>query len=380
MDNGKYGCGFFIDLKKAFDTVNHDIFLLKLEKYGVRGNILNWFRSYLTERKQYVYFNGESSETLPLSCGVPQGSVLGPLLFLIYINDLYQSIKYSVTRHYADDTCLLNKNKSLKKLKKLLNLDLKILTSWLKANKISLNASKTEILIFRNSKKPINYDLKLTLDGHRLYPSKYVKYLGILIDPHLKWNYHVKTLAPKLSRAVGMLAKMRHFVPSDVLRNLYFGIFYSLMTYGSQIWGQYENMHVKRISKLNDKAMRIMNFAKYNENPSKYYKNLNILKFHDIIKLNNYLYIYDHFNHQLPIALLDRYEYIHAEHEHNTRISSGYCVKLPKSNTIEYGIHSVTGQASRNWNYFNVVLKSMKLHEKSKNACKEIIKKHIINS
>ena len=84
MDDGKYGCGVFIDLKKAFDTVNHDILLMKLEHYGIRGNILNWFKSYLTDRKQYVYFNGESSETLPLSCGVPQGSVLGPLRFQGY--------------------------------------------------------------------------------------------------------------------------------------------------------------------------------------------------------------------------------------------------------------------------------------------------------
>ena len=184
-----------------------------------------------------------------MNFGVLQGSVLGPLSFLIYINDLHSTIKYSTTRHFADDTNLLIKNKSLKQLKKHLNFDLCLLTSWLKANKISLNASKTEILIFRNPKKTINYDLKIMLDGKRLYPSKVVKYLGILIDSHLNWSYHVKTLAPKLSHAIGMLAKIRHFTIEN-LRNIYFGIFASLLNYGAQIWGQHHNIHIKRIIKF----------------------------------------------------------------------------------------------------------------------------------
>ena len=379
IDGGNYAVGVFIDLQKAFDTVDHNILLSKLNHYGIRGKANDWFRSYLTNRQQFVSINGTDSDWKPMTFGVPQGSVLGPLLFLIYINDLYQSIKYSITRHYADDTCLLNKNKSLKRLKKLLNLDLKILTAWLKANKISLNASKTEILIFRNPHKPINYDLKLTLDGHRLYPSKYVKYLGILIDPYLKWNYHVKTLAPKLSRSVGMLAKMRHFVPTEVLRNLYFGIFYSLMTYGAQVWGQYQNIHTKRISKLNDKAIRLMNFAKYHEDPTKYYKKLNVLKFQDTIKLNNFLYVHDHFNYNLPSALLDKFEYVHQNHDHKTRISTANCVKLPKSNTFEFGIHSVNGQACRHWNHLQVLLNT-KLNDLSRNSCKQIITKYFLDS
>ena len=133
-----------------------------------------------------------------MNYGVPQRSVLGPLLFLIYINDLHSVIKFSTTRHFADDTNLLIENKSLKQLKKHLNFDLKNLASWLKSNKISLNAGKTELLIFRNPRKPIDYDLKIKLHGKRLYPSKYVKYIGVLIDPHLNWSYHIQAIAPKI--------------------------------------------------------------------------------------------------------------------------------------------------------------------------------------
>ena len=378
IDNNNFSVGVFIDLQKAFDTVDHKILLSKLGHYGIRGKANDWFRSYLTGRKQFVSINGSNSDLSAIEFGVPQGSVLGPLLFLIYINDLHFSIKYSITRHYADDTCLLIKNKSLKQLKKQLNIDLKILTSWLKANKIALNASKTEILIFRNPKKPINYDLKLSLDGNRLYPSKYVKYLGVLIDPHLNWSYHTKILAPKLSRAAGMLAKMRHYVTPEILRNLYFGIFSSLMTYGAQIWGQYINSHIKRIIKLNDKAIRIINFAQYDENPSQYYKKSNILKFQDFIKLSNFIYIHDHFNNRLPSSLLNKYEYIHTNHNHQTRISHASCVKLSNSNTIEYGIHSISGQACRHWNSLQVTIKN--LNTLPRNSCKEIIRKYIIDT
>ena len=154
---------------------------------------------------------------------------------MIYINDIHSTIKYSTTRHFADDTNLLIKNNSSKQIKKYLNFDLRNLASWLKANKISLTACKTEMLIFRHPNRPINYDLQIILDGKRMYPLKCVKYLGILIDLHLNWNYHTKMLAPKLPRAVGMLAKIRHFVSTENLHNKYFGISSSLLNYGAQI-------------------------------------------------------------------------------------------------------------------------------------------------
>ena len=200
-----------------------------------------------------------------------------------------------------------------------LNIDLKILTVWLKANKISLNSSKTEILIFKNPNKPLNYELKLTLDGTRLYPSKYVKYLGILIDPYLTWSYQVKSLAPKLARAAGMLAKLRHYVPQEGLKNIYYGIFASLMNYGSQVWGQYLNQHVLRIVKLQDKAIRIMNFANHSENCSELYKKLDIVRFQDSVKINNYLYVHNSINRKLPQALTQKFQYIHENSTQQTR-------------------------------------------------------------
>ena len=376
IDNNLFTVGVFIDLQKAFDTVDHNILLEKLNHYGVRGKANEWFRSYLNNRKQFVSISGQNSSLMEMKYGVPQGSVLGPLLFLIYINDLHQAIKYSKTRHFADDTNLLISNSSLKQLKKHLNKDLKTLTTWLKANKISLNASKTEFLLFRHPNKPVNYDLKIILDGHRIYPSKYVKYLGILIDPHLTWSYHVKSLTPKLTRAAGMLSKIRHYVPADTLKNIYFAIFSSIMNYGAQIWGQHDNEHIKRVTKLQDRAIRYINFANYREPPSKLYKHSEIIKFKDNVKINNYLYAHNSLNRRLPTCLNNQFHYLENTTGKNTRsaevLNSKECLlELPKSRTNIYGIHSITDQSARIWNYMQITQSSLNLHKQSRNVCKQ---------
>ena len=142
LDGGNIGCGVFVDLQKAFDTADHQIVLAKLNHYGIRGVSNDWFKSYLSNRNQYVPINGFDSGLTSISCGVPQGSVLGPLLFLLYINDLNQAIKFCKVHHFADDTNLLCLSNSIKKLNKLVNTDLKHLVNWLNANKISLNVKK----------------------------------------------------------------------------------------------------------------------------------------------------------------------------------------------------------------------------------------------
>ena len=193
LDNKNYACGVFVDLQKAFDTVNHDILLAKLNHYGIRGIANEWFSSYLSNRSQYVSILGFDSSTLPIQHGVPQGSVLGPLLFLIYINDLHLAIKHSKVYHFADDTNFLNINNSPKIMQKQINFDLKYLYKWLLANKISLNCSKTEIIIFG---KP-NYKFEIKMNGHKIVPSRYIKYLGIYIDDKLNFNYPCNLLLKK---------------------------------------------------------------------------------------------------------------------------------------------------------------------------------------
>ena len=348
IDDNKFSCGVFIDLQKAFDTVDHDILLKKLEHYGIRGIANDWFKSYLKNRKQFVSILGFDSDLANVSFGVPQGSVLGPLLFLVYINDLHQAIKYCTTRHFADDTNLLIKNSSLKQLKKHLNLDLRKLCNWLKANKISLNCSKTELILFRHPNKHINYDLKIKIGGKRLQQSKSVKYLGIHLDPHLNWSSHVDNLSAKLNRMAGMLSIIRHYVPKNTLRNIYFAIFSSILTYGAQVWGQALNKQITRIQKIQNKAIRIISFADFKDSSTPLYHKLNILKLTDHVNLQNFLFVHSTLKGSLPLPLIDSFEV--ATDSFNSRGSLQSKIVLPKVRTVNYGLNSILYRSASFWN------------------------------
>ena len=227
-----------MDLQKAFDTVDHQILLAKLSHYGIRGVSNDWFRSCLSNCSQYVSINGYDSGLAAINCGVPQGSVLGPLLFLLYINDLNQAIKFCNVHHFADNTNLLCLGNSIKKLNKLVNADLKRLVKLLNANKISLSVKKTEIVIFKSKQKKSERDLKIKLSGKRLYSTGSVKYLGVKIDTNLSWQYHVNDLSVKLNRANALLFRMRKYVSCKILSSIYFAIFDSYLSYCCLVWAQ----------------------------------------------------------------------------------------------------------------------------------------------
>ena len=380
IDNNDIACGVFVDLKKAFDSVSHNILLTKLEYYGIRGVANNWFHSYLTNRSQFVLINESKSDTMTIKHGVPQGSILGPLLFLIYINDLHNSIKYSNVLHFADDTSLIIKHNSPKRLKKMLNKDLIFLCKWLQANSIALNAKKTELVIFRHPNKKINYDLKIKLHGKKLYPSDHTKYLGVLIDSHLNFNTHMRSIGNKLSRSQGMLSKLRHYVNKSTLKSIYYSIFSSLMTYASIIWGQNKNIQFKRLEAIQNKTVKTINFANFLDSPSHSYKSLNILKLTDNIKLQNFLFSYDCIHKQLPSALKNSVNLISNLHNYQTRASCNRNVSLPCIRTSAFGLKSISFQSAKEWNFFNNMFKDLELHRKSKSFCKQRIVDYFLNN
>ena len=227
-----------MDLQKSFDTVDHEILLFKLDYYGIRGISNNWFKSYLSNHKQFVSINGYESGLAETNCGVPPGFVLGHLLFLLYINDLNQAIKFCKVHHFADDTNLLYLGKSIKKLNKLVYFDLKNLVYWLNANKISLNIKKTELVIFKSKRKQFDGEIKFKLSCKRLFPIDSLKYLGVKIDSNLSWKSHIDYLSVKLNRANVLLFKIRNLVNSSILRTLYFAILESHLNYCSLVWSK----------------------------------------------------------------------------------------------------------------------------------------------
>ena len=257
LDNNKTVCGIFVDLQKAFDTVNHEILLEKLKHYGIRGIANEWFTTYLTNRKQFVSINGFDSCVKILRHGVPQGSVLGPLLFILYINDFHLAIKHSNVYHFADDTNLLHINESFKKTQKYLNFDLKFLHKWLLANKISLNCDKSQMIIFHKPRTKLPDKIKIKINGTILRHTHAIKYLGVYLDETLSGDQHCTELSKTLSRANGMLSKARHYVPEEI-KSLYHALFSSHLNYGSQIWGQTNNIHQNKIFLLQKAALRII--------------------------------------------------------------------------------------------------------------------------
>ena len=279
-----------MDLAKAFDSVSHEILLRKMHHYGIRGKPLELFRSYLKSRKQYVKVNGVKSSLIDIMYGVPQGSILGPLLFLIFINDLPDATNFFI-KLFADDTFLCTQNNDFTAMEREVNIELEKVFVWLASNKLTLNTDKSKFMIL--SKKRYIPNLSIKMNGVDLKSCDSYKYLGVMFDKDLEWGPHIDYIIPKISKACGALAKLRHCVNIDMLKNVYHALIHSYLRYGILVWGNASQTTLEPLDTLVNKAIRIIcNLPSGNIDFDPIYKELKFLQLHKIYKLETGKFIF----------------------------------------------------------------------------------------
>ena len=268
FDLGKLVGLVFIEIKKAFDTVDHQILLKKLMLYGVQQCELSWFKSYLTNCKQFCMINGTESDIGDIDIGIPQGSCLGPLLLILYINDLPQAIKQSTISMYADDTSLCYQVSNMTQLIEAINMDLKELDTWLQGNKLSLNVAKTHSMLLstkqrKNTHKSRNETFHLKIRGNELQDATKAKYLGVVIHCSLDWREQIQSISSKVSRARGFLKYAYSILPMETVIALYRGIVEPHFRYCCSVCGCAGKTEVNQLQKLQNRAARIVTGSRF---------------------------------------------------------------------------------------------------------------------
>ena len=345
LDNNQLPLAIYLDLSKAFDTIDHSILLSKLHYYGIQGASLQWFNSYLSGRHQFVEFNGVKSSLTEINTGVPQGSILGPLLFIIYMNDIANITgKFSFIL-YADDTSLLeplatfsaNINESNPTLSSVINNELNFISEWLCLNKLSLNAKKTKMMIFHFRQKNISHTIpNLTINNTPIERVHEFNFLGIILDECLTWKSHVQKISSKISVTIGILNRLKRFVPSPILLCIYNALIQPFLIYGILLWGSNNT----RLFKLQKLAVRAISCSKYNSHTDPLFKSLNLLKMRDLYDLAQLKFYHKYKNKGLPVYFNNMFDSQEHDHQYHTRHKNDPILQQPKkslaSKTIRF--------------------------------------------
>lgn len=341
--------GVFLDMSKAFDTVNHNILINKLEKYGIRGLAHNLIKCYLSNRQQYVCVNGFKSEMRTVKCGVPQGTILGPLLFLIYVNDLLSILPSSNIVAFADDTSIICADKSWAETANTMNLYLEKIAKWLITNQLTLNVNKSVFLTFANHNDMLPDQIVIKIGDNKLQRVENTKYLGITIDQNLKWNLHIQNVTNKLRYLLFIFAKLKKILSINTMLTIYYGLFNSLATYGIEVWGSAYESALKPLVDLQRRIIKIIT------NSSD----------HHILSI--------HQNYRLKI-LLHQYENLKNETIKSNSITRNKNIIKPKAR-LEVGKKRMLFNAI---DFFNNLPNHLKTLTSGKNTIKGKLKKWIL--
>ena len=309
MQAKKFTIAVFLDLTKAFDCVEHSILLCKLERYGFRGSFLSILRSYLSNRMQHVDIEVASSELI-ISHGVPQGSVLGPLLFLLYINDINYIMPGMSKILFADDTVLLNSNKDLNVLVTTINANLSVLTDWMNFNKLVVSAKKTKCMIFTS--RDLNFSPYIKLNRVSVEFVKIFKYLGLHINDNLNFKHHIAGLTSKLAFYQGLIYSLKPYLSINALISVYYACIFPHLLLHVIIWGGTAPTHIKHVQIAQNKIMRTINNTDYLAT-SDIFARLNIANFSEIYRFQCLIFMYNWLN-------CDKYPFLHDIRDEATQV------------------------------------------------------------
>lgn len=359
---GRKTIGIFLDLSKAFDTINHNILISKLHMYGLSKKSVNLIASYLYSRRQYIDINGTCSSIRPLLTGVPQGSILGPLLFIIYLNDLASSSSIFQTISYADDTTLLytipHKQDTLQTNSNI-NVQLGIIGEWFKDNKLKLNIQKSNFMYFRGKKaKRVDFDIEI--DGAKLEQVDTFKFLGLFLNYNLRWDNHIRQISVKISRGIGIINKLRPIFPKKILETLYHSLVMSHINYQILNWGS----ETESIHKLQKRAIRAVCNARYLAHSSPLFRVVGTLKVDDLYRTALLKLYYNFQNQNLPnyfLTLDIKTNMMLQRTNYNTRRCNDLAIPRAAASTIEFQICNLVNKLppSLRTNMTNLTLQNL---------------------
>lgn len=366
LDSKKYAIGIFLDLKKAFDTIDHKILLHKLNLQGIKGVALQWVESYLANRKQFVKLGDSCSSSLYIPCGVPQGSVLGPKFFTLYINDICNVSNILKLVLFADDTNIFLADISLEKLLDNVKNEMSKLQSWFISNKLSLNLSKTKYIIFGN--KHVSMDIKFLLDGKTIERVKETKFLGVTIDEKINWKAHIKMVHSKVARSIGVISKVKHSLDTKSLQLLYYSLVTPYLNYCAVVWGNNYKTVLQPLEKLQKRIIRIIHKVGFRDHTKPLFYKSKLFKFTDTVEYLTLQLMYRARNRQLPHNI--QKHFLIREGGYNLRGTHKF--KHPRALTTRKSF-CVSVCGVKIWNDLKDDLRNSPNIRKFKNECKDII-------